>query len=165
MKNELLSQAELIPLYDFYPSVGVDINKLSYLAGLFDGEGCVRIEINKLKNPKRMNQFRDHLESIIANTYLPVLEECKILFGGHVKKSSMGNKQCWQWKLLSLSAAIFLSAIFPYTKIKRDQIGLALEYVRVCKNRKSTGQKGLSEEEKSKRSSYARVLSEMKKAG
>jgi hypothetical protein len=154
--------SEFSPISGFYPGADKSIEDLNYFAGLFDGEGCVRIEIHKLKNPKRQNQMRDHLEVVIGNTYLPVLEECKALFGGHVKKGGKSNKQCWHWKVSSLSAARFIREILPYSRIKKDQIEVALEYVRLFK-KKAIGNKGISEKEKEQRIAYAKRLSEMKK--
>lgn len=84
--TDFLPNSEFLPLVDFYPSTGATLNKLRYISGLFDGEGCVIIEINKLKDPKRKNQMRACLKAIISNTYLPILEECKFLFRGHIKK-------------------------------------------------------------------------------
>ncbi|NIQ16114.1 MAG: hypothetical protein GTO02_17495 [Candidatus Dadabacteria bacterium] len=90
------------------------------------------------------------------------MEECKKLFGGCIKRGSKVHKQCWAWKLSSRSAYIFLNAIYPYSKIKKRQIEIALEYVRLFKNKNSWGNRGMPESQKAQRRMYAKRLSEMK---
>lgn len=95
---------------------------LPYYAGFFDGEGCVSVH-------SRGRQW-SVLKASISNTDLPVLEDFKGRFGGGIYRGSSrrGVKPWWKWEATSKAAANFLETILPYSKIKAEQIEVALEF-------------------------------------
>lgn len=105
---------------------------LAYVAGLFDGDGCVYI--HKLPpNGKRGTLNPEYrLAVAIANVYPPILQDLKDMFGGSIKNHSHPKKsshtQAYQWGTYTRSAHSFLSLIFPYLRIKKDQTFLALSF-------------------------------------
>ena len=98
-----------------------------YLAGLFDGEGCVMI-----KRDKGWLAPRHSLKISITNTYSPVLYWIKETVGGsvgHSKTASeeFGWKEHYYWSASTKGAERFLRKIYPYTRIKYPMIKIALQ--------------------------------------
>jgi hypothetical protein len=95
------------------------IQDLCYLAGLFDGEGSVTLYP---KNDKwRLRRLR--LEAQIANTNREVLEWIRNLMKlGSVYKGSKANKQCYHYFVGDWQATVFLEAILPYLKVKKNDV-------------------------------------------
>lgn len=104
----------------------------AYLAGLFDGEGCVLIYARKTYVP-RGQTTPHHLLITITNTHQPVLEWVQKTFGGHLyayKRATAGRpkmSRAWKWTATSREAAHLLRAMLPYLKIKHTQAMIALE--------------------------------------
>jgi hypothetical protein len=97
----------------------------AYLAGFFDGEGCVRVN----KTPTR-NTISYHLIVSIANNDKTILDSCKEIYGGDVHLKGKGP--CLSWSLFSkASIEKFLLASLPYLVVKKDEALVALEYVRL----------------------------------
>ncbi len=92
---------------------------LAYVAGLFDGEGCVNFYYHG-KGTIVPRIF-------ITNTNKELLEDLKNAFGGWVgaHKKHTGWKQGWQWTLSNSKAVAFLEKIQPWVRIKDKQILLA----------------------------------------
>jgi hypothetical protein len=96
----------------------------SYIAGLFDGEGCVHIG-------GRRHNSSYNLEVSIANTNLEVLEWIKSIFGGYVKthkKAKEYHTQCYSWRVVSKQASEFLECIYSYMRIKKPQADAAITF-------------------------------------
>lgn len=94
--------------------VGKEEMELAYAAGLFDGEGCVQI----VGPPERL-EFR----LTVGNTYRPVLEALSAQFGGSVLLNSTGQRPVYVWKIGAARAVTFATAILPFSRVKRDQLG------------------------------------------
>ena len=97
----------------------------SYIAGFFDGEGCVSI--------KRTGGSGNYLQVVaqIINTDIDILKKFKEKFSGNIHvmyRTKPNHKTGYTWKVASKSAYEFLLAIYPYAIIKRDRIKLALEF-------------------------------------
>lgn len=93
-----------------------------YLAGLFDGEGC--IGIYKVKRSCRPEP--EHImQVVLASTFKPVLEQITIIHGGNLR---VVNTDCWRLTWSSTKAATILNYMLPCLIIKREQALLALEY-------------------------------------
>lgn len=122
-------------------------SKIAYIAGFFDGEGCVRI--------KEANQGGNSFYVIahITNSNQKILMEIQDLFGGAIRVQERSpNKTIYNWSLSSSEAVDFLQTLSPFLKEKLEQALLAIKF---------HNQKGeLTGEEKK---SWARVMSEMKK--
>ena len=89
---------------------------LIYIAGLFDGEGSVTLY--EKRDKYRIKNLR--LEAQIANTHKETLEWIKDLFKlGSVYKGARVRKQTYHYFVGDWQAAVFLTAILPYLKIKK----------------------------------------------
>lgn len=105
---------------------------LAYVAGFFDGEGCITTSIVKKKARKT-----HHIYSIIVitNTNLAVLEYIQSIFSfGRIteKKYDPGRKtRCWAYIIDASSLVLeFLEAIRPYLLVKVEQADLAISYLK-----------------------------------
>jgi hypothetical protein len=93
----------------------------AYLAGLFDGEGCVHI----MHDQQRVYYYQ--LVVTVANTHKPTIDRLKEVFGGVIQEQERA-KTCYVLALRSLKARAFLEAVYPYLRIKRSQADLALAF-------------------------------------
>ena len=103
-----------------------------YIAGFFDGEGCVNITVaGKSKQAT--------LRIMIANTHKEILEAIQRQFSGHIyrTRASINNpkwKESWQLVLLHQKATDFLEAIEPYIIVKASQVKLGLDFQKFMKS-------------------------------
>ena len=96
----------------------------AWVAGLFDGEGCVSIVIN----PDIGGRAHHGLQCTIAMTSEETILKVQELFGGHVYyKRQLLKKPVWTWRINSIKAIPFLRSIRPFSVTKRLQIDIALE--------------------------------------
>lgn len=98
-------------------------SKIAYIAGFFDGEGCIRI--------KEANKGKDSFYVIahLTNSYKPILEEAQELFGGALRRQEKGvNKTIYNWCVSSSEAVDFLQVISPFLKEKLPQAKLAITF-------------------------------------
>jgi hypothetical protein len=98
----------------------------AYIAGLFDGEGCVLISTKQ-----RFGRAVFWLEISITNTDKPVLDWILATVGGRMQKkphNKKGNRDLWRWRASSREAAGVLEILLPYLRIKREQARLAIEF-------------------------------------
>mgnify|MGYP001241439435 CR=1 FL=1 len=98
--------------------------ELAYVAGLFDGEGCVNI----WKHNDR-GVMRHRLRATLANTHKPFGEWLKREFGGSVTVyKSQQHKTLYTWSVYGKACARFLGQIIPYLRLKQDQAVVAIEF-------------------------------------
>jgi intein/homing endonuclease len=98
-------------------------SKIAYIAGFFDGEGCIRIK----ESNKGENSF--YVIAHLTNSYRPVLDEVQSLFGGAVRKQERTpNKTIYNWCVSSAEAVDFLRTIAPFLKEKRRQAEYAIDF-------------------------------------
>lgn len=102
---------------------------IRYVAGLFDGEGCVRI--NRWFKPGSVH-VRYNVFAFIGMTHKPVIDELMAQFGGsvhcnHHSRKSPRHRDQFVWIVASQKAASFLRTVLPYLIVKRDEAMLALE--------------------------------------
>lgn len=91
-------------------SVELDEEKLGYLAGFMDGEGCFYIS--------PAPQYKVHVRC--SNTYKPIIDELQRIFGGSVredKKQKSHHKQC----LVAKQAEDVCKTLLPYLKEKQSR--------------------------------------------
>jgi hypothetical protein len=95
---------------------------LAYVAGLFDGEGCIYIGALAIGRDRKTPQY--FLNVLISNTFLPVLKKVRSQFGGSIHQQREG---IYQWVASGRLALPFLRALLPHLQIKRKQaeIGIA----------------------------------------
>jgi len=136
---------------------------LAYIAGLFDGEGC--IQIVKQKRPEQRNyrseySLRCSLE--MANEYLPRL--LHMHFGGSLRRRNLPlpRQNQWEWTVRSNVAALFLKDVYPYIILKKGEADVALKFQEAM-HTIGVGRKRLTEEETAIREAQHILLSNMKK--
>jgi hypothetical protein len=97
-----------------------DLN-LSYLAGFFDGEGCISI----LKYSKDISKWNPSyfLQAQIGQKYGSTLDWVKENFGGNVYK-----KRDQTWIVTNNKAYEFIKLLEPYLKYKKPQAQLAIKF-------------------------------------
>lgn len=96
----------------------------AYAAGIVDGEGCIAIS----ENAKR-TQFRIE----VVNSDPRVCVWLKERYGGSVyqKKHYGGSRHIvYSWIVVSSTAGEFITAIYPYLVIKKEQADIALAYLK-----------------------------------
>ena len=97
----------------------------AYLAGLFDGEGC----IGYYRNRKRYAPVVS-----ISNTDARIIAWLHARLGGVIEPGSKKRpshwKCLWEWRLRSKNQIIaFLSEIRPFLRIKGEQADLLLSHL------------------------------------
>lgn len=118
---------------------------LAYTAGLVDGEGCIKISINKPNKKNGGKLDKHYLDVNVTNTNKEVIYWLKNEFGGSVYTTygecqGKKHKQIWRWTIVSNQAKDFLKLIYPYFIIKKEQAKLGIEFQ---KNKKYMNQQKL----------------------
>lgn len=91
---------------------------IAYIAGLFDGEGCVRI--------KRANQRASfYITVTISNMDMAALLFVQERFGGKIYTQ---GKAVFQFYITSGEAVAFLKTMANFTIIKAKQVAVALDF-------------------------------------
>lgn len=97
---------------------------ISYIAGLFDGEGCC------IFHTKKDYVGNGGIAIAISGAYLPSLLQIKKQFGGSIRKNiatPLRKKTCFQWNLSGKNAKNFIEQVLPYLKEKRTQAKILLQ--------------------------------------
>jgi hypothetical protein len=97
--------------------------EIAYIAGFFDGEGCVRI--------KKANQGGNsyYLIAHITNTNPIILKKVQDLFGGNTRVQEKGkNKPIYNWCITSSEANDFLKVLSPFLLEKKSQAELGINF-------------------------------------
>ena len=96
---------------------------LEYLAGLVDGEGCIRL--TQTNGGKQGGKLYYYPRLQVTNTFKPIIEELQKEFGGGVRHSSSKNHPNWKdkydWVADGDTARTILKQIVPYLRIKKDR--------------------------------------------
>lgn len=112
---------------------------IQYVAGLFDGEGCISIGKGMfLGGYARYSEdyIRYQLAVGMAMTYRPVIEQLSRQFGGRFAgghktdraKAFPNRRPGFAWGLSSGPAAAFLVKIEPYLIVKQEEARVAIEF-------------------------------------
>lgn len=106
-----------------------------YIAGLFDGEGCVSLFLRHEDRGKyRYQRWVLDVRIAMTNGDEP-LHLIHARYGGGIHTESIGrtpsHKPKTQWWLRESAAFSFLFDMQPHCMVKRREIELALEYLRV----------------------------------
>lgn len=93
---------------------------LEYLAGLVDGEGCIRL------HPSNKGKYRKYYPRLqVTNTYRPILDMLVDQFGGAIHSSLNKKKPNWaekhDWRLTGDKARELLNQLLPYLIIKQGK--------------------------------------------
>lgn len=95
-----------------------------WLAGFFDGEGCVYLQM-RYRRDRIAPCFG--LQVCITQNDKVILDEIQKEYGGTVYRHS--GRRCYRWRDTGASTLRFFSDIQPYLKIKKSQVDLAIEFV------------------------------------
>lgn len=105
----------------------------AYWAGLFDGEGWVRVEV---KDGVRTGT--GVLIVGIGSTFLSIPPAMKAAFGGFVTgtriqsaNGHIGKKPSCEWRATNHAAEEFLRSVYPYLRIKKRQAALAFKFRKI----------------------------------
>lgn len=100
----------------------------AYLAGFFDGEGCIQVSASK----KRMAKGQFDLHIVTSNTDRHVIEFAQQSLGGFVHLSKNYDQPnwapIWVWIASAMPALAALKAMLPYLRVKKEQALLAIEF-------------------------------------
>jgi hypothetical protein len=108
-----------------------------YMAGLFDGEGCIMIRVCKPTTKTTKKGFSDHtryqLYLTLNMTFRPIMEEIYREYGGKFSMNrhdlrNPNQRICFVWTITSQKAKAFLQRIYPYLIVKKTEAELALKF-------------------------------------
>jgi hypothetical protein len=101
-----------------------------YLAGFFDGEGCIDCQYMYPKNAPGVFYVRPRLRVALADVGRVVLEDLHKTYGGHLYRRGAQNEAqstSTSWELLTQQGIKdVLGAITPHLVIKREQALLVM---------------------------------------
>jgi len=100
---------------------------IQYLAGIFDGEGCILIAKYKkaIKENIRGVAFAPYMT--IANIYIPLLEKIQAQFGGRIRRESGDRTYALYFSPNEIRE--LLPQVFPYLIIKETQAKIMLDFL------------------------------------
>ena len=107
----------------------------AYLAGFFDGDGCVNIGTRQGKSHATVSYY---LQVVFSQCDRPFLERWSIKVGmGSVYENAplrhptiKQTKTLWHWRLMDRQAEAMLRMMLPYLDIKKDQAEIAIRFMR-----------------------------------
>ncbi len=101
---------------------------LAYLAGILDGEGCIRIgRAKKKRNPV----YTAYVQVGMTDKIIPELFHQT--FGGNLREERVSDRRSiWRWTCNSrVKVTEVLKAMLPFVIVKKKQIEIALDF---CEN-------------------------------
>lgn len=103
-----------------------------YIAGILDGEGCIRIKKQAPRSYGKSACYRVVVH--VSNTYLPMLVWLRDMFGGKIyqQREARRRRPCWNWRIEGHSAVRLLGDLAPLLRIKAAQACLALDFSVQC---------------------------------
>jgi len=103
--------------------------QMAYLAGFFDGEGCVTIRVDKTRFGGRGHNY---LCTTVSNTDREVLDHFRNVFGGGscnlVQFYTPIGTLVHQWTVTGDRAYLILRAMYPYLRVKKAQAEVAMKF-------------------------------------
>jgi hypothetical protein len=118
------------------------MNKLTefekaYIAGFFDGEGCISISKYQGKNNRTPVYF---LQVVIVQKGIDTLLELQQSTGiGSLHDRAKYSAGTYEWRIPGRAAADFLAVILPYLRNKKEEAEIAIEYQSKQGHKGSTG--------------------------
>lgn len=146
--------------------------ELAYWAGLFDGEGCIKIRKNNRSRKER--QIRPEkrawkAEVDICGSFYATMQEFHEKFGGCIicvnKNGERGNLPLYRVILQSIKAENFIKLVYPFLKIKKDQAKNFLAYRKTFKHPYSHGSIRLDKRIENKRLKMLELAKTLKRVG
>jgi LAGLIDADG endonuclease len=110
-----------------------DQEKLIWMAGFFDGEGCVSISRSQRKVKRGLTSYSYILQVAVSQKNAAPLEIFYERFGGSLFDYTSHGVTYWRWQLWSNYAAPMLETLLPYLVVKKDVAELGLRFYRTMK--------------------------------
>lgn len=102
---------------------------ISYLAGLFDGEGCIPITRQKPGEAGRINpSHRLYVKVTIGQRVIPELFKEKLGVGTITVQKSKKHNEAHTWWAASREAFGVLHILYPYLIVKKNEAEIAFEF-------------------------------------
>ena len=99
--------------------------EISYVAGFFDGEGCICISKHTSTVIRREGY---HLVASISQRKKETLIEIQKIFGGRIYGN--GDGRSFRWEVVRKNEAqTFLTTILPHLQLKRSQAKVGLLFL------------------------------------
>jgi len=96
----------------------VPVEELTYLAGFFDGEGCIQTQVTKRC-----------LALSVTNKWYTPLEKFMNAFGGRVHLvTDKKGFSCFRWEVYADGAMLALKQLLPFLIIKKQRAKIAIEF-------------------------------------
>lgn len=112
-----------------------------YLAGLFDGEGCIDVQTMYPKAGQGRLYVRPRVRLCMSASAKPLMGALHVVFGGHfVHRKSTAKNQQDSWSLEWLNGDAIrelLRAILPHLILKAEQAKLALWWLDTASGRQT----------------------------
>lgn len=105
---------------------------LSYLAGVFDGEGCVAVEKTKptAGTSNKSLIYRASMRIRMTDEIMPLL--FRNVFGGYINKQkgvSQNHRVQYQWTLKGHCCLPVLKELLPFVILKRPQFEVVIHFL------------------------------------
>lgn len=100
-------------------------NDLAYLAGIVDGEGCIRVARHSTY-PHRFNCILT-----VTNTNPVLMDWLKQTFGGNIsthQPSNSNHKISYVWTISGSNSVKLVKIVKPFLKLKVEQASLLLSF-------------------------------------
>lgn len=100
---------------------------IRYLAGLFDGEGCVTRIIRRYRKRRYI-----YARIEIASTFRPLCYRIRRHYGGNIRKVHRQQpahyRQAYIWSMTNHDAVTLLKRLLPYLFVKRTAAKRAIKF-------------------------------------
>lgn len=114
----------------------INIEDIAWSAGIIDGEGCIYIH-KGLKRKGAINSSYS-LRLRVSMTHFPTIYKLQEIWGGDVSlkkpsknRGSHKNQACWE--ISSYKAGQVLESIIKFSVTKKEEIFVALEFIKLPK--------------------------------
>ena len=107
--------------------------KLAYLAGVFDGEGCVGAYPHRRAPASERVRYIVTVQVGQSLPGLSVIQQFHKKFGGKIDeiKHPQGKATCYRWTARGQRAAVALRELLPFLQVKRTQAQLAIRVAKL----------------------------------
>lgn len=134
--------------------------KLAYLAGIIDGEGCIAID-RKKHSDVRKEWMSYAVVLSVGNNSFELITWLKDNFGGNITEYVREDKRTyWRWATSEKKTLRnILKQTRPYLVIKKEQADLAISYSEKCCQ--LSGRRGVPIWLKRRREEYFQAMKKM----
>jgi hypothetical protein len=129
-----------------------------WLAGFFDGEGCITVTMSGVTNPRVMVSITQQDYNLLYAIWKKFCEPNTGCLYKPVRKKSRGNEQdCWLLHFTGKSCGPILRTIEPYVILKRKLVVWGIEMTELTQER-GKGGSALSLENRIRRSELMKLV-------